>query len=93
MFNKISAWISALGQSMQFVAWWAHVGAANLVVSHCGSHMLLAAIIVTIAGAIKEFVFDAKYETNPPQTMLDNIEDFSGWVVGAWLPVVWGLVN
>ena len=82
ILSTLSSWVSKLGQSMQFVAFWAHFGVAALVVEHM-PHKLLAVVIVAALAAVKEFWYDAKYETNPPQTFLDNLEDWLGWTLGA----------
>jgi hypothetical protein len=74
--------IAALGQNIQFVAFWAHLGVAALIVENL-PHPLIALLTITFVACGKEFYFDAKYETNPPQTFLDNLEDLAGWFVGA----------
>jgi len=84
--GTITKWISALGQSIQFVAWWAHFGVAALICGHVGkSDPLWTLIVVVVAAALKEFVYDAHFETDPVQTAADNWQDFSGWVAGAVL--------
>jgi len=84
ILSTLSSWVSKLGQSMQFVAFWAHFGVAALVVEHTPHHSLMVGIVAALA-AVKEFWYDAKYETNPPQTFLDNLEDWLGWTLGAIL--------
>ena len=74
--------IANIGQNIQFVAFWAHFGVAALVVEHSPWPWATCALIVVVAG-LKEFWFDATYEKNPPQTFLDNFEDWIGWGVGA----------
>ena len=87
--RSIINFITGLGQSIQFVAFAAHFFAAGylmmLVAFLCPSWLLWIALGITGLAAVKEYVFDAKYELNPPQTFLDNTEDFSGWVAGAWI--------
>jgi hypothetical protein len=82
ILSTLSSWISKIGQSIQFVAFWAHFGVAALIVEHTPHHLLTAVAISALA-VVKEFYYDAKYETNPPQTFLDNFEDLLGWVLGA----------
>jgi hypothetical protein len=48
------------------------------------SEILTVTLGITGFAAVKEFVYDAKYELNPPQTFLDNLEDFVTYVLGAW---------
>ena len=77
-------WIAKLGQSIQFVAFFAHAGVAALVVEHSTWPQTTAIGILVLAG-IKEFWFDAKYETSPRQTFYDNLGDFAGYLAGAGL--------
>lgn len=83
--NKVTSWISALGQSIQFCAFFAHFGIAALVAEHVWcSHSLWILILIVVAAGIKEFYFDATYETAPKQTFTDNLEDFLGWTCGGF---------
>lgn len=82
ILSTLSSWVSKIGQSIQFVAFWAHFGVAALIVEHTPHHFLVASIVSALA-AVKEFWYDANYETNPPQTFLDNFEDWLGWTLGA----------
>lgn len=84
--NKVSSFIASTGQNIQFVAFFAHFFTAAYIVSrfHGDSRIALFGVIVVVA-AIKEYVFDARDELNPPQTFLDNTEDFLGWSLGAAL--------
>jgi hypothetical protein len=77
--------IAKLGQNIQFVAACAHFFFAGYLVLLFPSHALLVAVGITVYASIKEFVFDARYESNPPQTWTDDIEDFAGYVAGAWV--------
>lgn len=81
--------VASLGQNIQFVAACAHFFAAAYAISHLPIHLrIYAACAVTVAAAIKEFWFDAKYEKNPPQTFMDNLQDFASWTAGAWMGVL-----
>ncbi|HKM83867.1 MAG TPA: hypothetical protein VJY15_23290, partial [Candidatus Acidoferrum sp.] len=82
--SRITTWIAGLGKNIQFVAFFAHLGVAALVVELIPFH-LYAKLAVLVAGAVKEFYFDAKYETDPPQSFADNLEDWFGWAIGAAL--------
>lgn len=86
VMKKLSAWVAALGQNMQFVAFWAHFGVGALVVIVSGPRAALYVMLAVIGlGAVKEFVFDMLYEQKPPQTWADSFEDFFGWFLGAML--------
>ena len=96
LFAKIFAWIknipariALIGQSIQFVAFFAHAGVGAFAVEHL-PHRVVAGGILILAGAIKEFVFDAREEVNPPQTFMDNLQDFGGWLTGAVLGMMFG---
>jgi hypothetical protein len=51
-------------------------------------HKLLFAIGMLIYAAFKEFVIDVHLETNPPQTYLNGLRDFSGYVAGV-IVAIW----
>jgi hypothetical protein len=78
--------VAKLGQNIQFVAFWAHFGVAALAVGHL-PHPWLAFVIIALAAGVKEFWFDAKYESNPPQTFMDGLEDWIGWAAGAFVGI------
>ena len=84
-------WLATIGQNIQFVAFWAHLGVAGLVTIlfyHFTKYGSYISISIVIGAFIKEYYFDAKYEKNPPQSFLDNTEDFAGWAFGVligWL--------
>lgn len=86
-------WLAALGQNAQFVAFFAHLGAAEILTvlafrfTRFGPEVVA---LIILGAAIKEFYFDAKYEKNPPQTFKDNLQDFVGWALG---PVVGWLLR
>ena len=81
---SIAKWIANLGQNIQFVAFAAHLGIAALIVEHMPQPFYIMLAVFVVAG-IKEFVFDARYEKNPPQTFTDNMQDWLGYAVGAGL--------
>lgn len=78
--------ISALGQNIQFVAFFAHAGVSYFIIDVASDSckMPLALLIIVLAG-IKEFYFDARFEKDPPQTFWDNLEDWLGWSLGVIL--------
>ena len=79
--NKITSFIATLGTNPIWIAANAHFWFAAFLMHVTHNFYLLAAIVV--AAAIKEFWFDAKYETDPVQTNFDNWTDFAGYVGGA----------
>jgi hypothetical protein len=80
--------IADVGQNPVFVAFMAHAGFGYAVVlttwAGTGSlhPTLVAAAAMTLAAAIKEFWFDARFEMHPPQTFKDNFTDFIGYAAG-----------
>lgn len=76
--------IAKLGENPAFIAFNAHCWFAFSAVYVAGAHGydLEAAALGFVLAAAKEFWFDATYETNPPQTFDDNIEDFAGYLAG-----------
>ena len=82
---QLVQWIAAFGQNIQAVAACAHFFAAGYLIFLFSGHALWAAVGITVYAAVKEFWFDAHYEANPPQTTLDNFEDFAGYAAGAWI--------
>jgi hypothetical protein len=67
------------------VAACAHFFAAGYLVLLFPSHALWIAVGITAYAAVKEFFFDARYEEDPPQTWQDDLQDFAGYVAGAWV--------
>jgi hypothetical protein len=88
MWIKLSGAISAFGQNIQAVAACAHFFAAGYLVFLVRDYPFCTAILITVYAGLKEFWYDANYEKNPPQTAIDNVEDFAGYVVGAWVTVL-----
>lgn len=79
--NKLYQLIAKLGQNANFVAFMAHSGIAATVLLATKGNLWVAIGALIVAG-IKEFYFDMKYETTPPQTFTDSLEDFVGYFVG-----------
>ena len=83
--RSLAKWVADTGQSIQFVAFWAHFGMAALVVEHLSRTLPgLTLTAVVVLGGLKEFIFDADEETMPPQTFMDNFQDWLGWTAGAF---------
>jgi len=80
--NKLSQFVATIGQSIQFCAGCAHFFCAAYVVSHSGHYRWWVAGVFVVGGAIKE-TWDNFNESDPPQTIMDGIEDWAGWVLGA----------
>ena len=87
MWSKFTAWVAALGQNQQFLGFVSHAATAALIVQNL-PHPFIIGLVIIIIGGVKEFYFDAVYETTPKQTEMNNLEDFFGWVFGATLGCV-----
>ncbi|MDE2022277.1 MAG: hypothetical protein KGI71_05205 [Patescibacteria group bacterium] len=84
--------IARLGQNEAFVAFMAHCwfAFAFVYVPVAKWHLSLGIFVLAgvIGAGIKEFAFDARYETNPPQTFEDDLTDFTGYCVGILLAII-----
>ncbi len=85
LWQWIAEHVANIGQSIQFVAFWAHLGVGAILTRIAIKHDLhpeWVLLAIVIGGAIKEYWFDAREEKDPPQTFWDNTEDFVGWLLG-----------
>lgn len=83
---SLAAFVARIGTNMQFVAFNAHWGVTYALLSMLAHAIPTAsiwpgALVVLIAAAVKEFWFDATYES-PKQSFADNLEDFAGYAAG-----------
>lgn len=88
---SLSQFIARTGENQTFVTFNAHCWFAFSLVSvwHVGfAERIGLAIACTLAAIGKEFWFDLHYETTPPQTILDSLRDFSGYMSGIVLAVL-----
>lgn len=77
----ISKWIAKIGENPKFIAFMAHSGfACSVVLAFKGKWWIVVAGIML--ALIKEFYWDRKFEQTPPQTFLDSLDDFTGYMVG-----------
>lgn len=79
--------VAKIGQNPTFIAFNAHCWFAYAIVYTLPWHAALALGVVA-AAAVKEFWFDAHYETNPPQTAVDNLTDWLGYCFGVLLAML-----
>lgn len=85
--------IAKLGENLNFIAFMAHAGYAFFCMAmftlHLHFYLIPSLGFLTASAVLKEFWFDLKYETNPPQTWKDSALDFIGYgtgiAAGAWL--------
>ena len=79
---SLSSFIAKTGTNPDFIAFNAHMWFAYAVVFT--AHVPFAAAVMLAGAAVKEFWFDATYES-PKQTFKDNALDFLGYATGAGL--------
>jgi hypothetical protein len=83
--------IARLGQSPGFVTAMAHAWFAYAVIATCahfGLTLWIAAPAAVMLAAAKEYGFDLKYETNPPQTVVESTQDFIEYLAGIVLAML-----
>lgn len=76
-----------IGENQKFVLFMAHAGVAFGVLEYFKVTPLSVAIAITIT-ALKEFWYDMSFETNPPQTFQDSLEDWSEYILGIFTAVI-----
>ena len=89
--TSIAAQIGKIGENPAFVTAMAHCWFAFAVLAAAARYgiTLWVAVpaFVLLAGA-KEFIFDLKFETTPPQTVFSSGEDFAEYMLGVALAVL-----
>ncbi|HQT76826.1 MAG TPA: hypothetical protein PLD10_07210 [Rhodopila sp.] len=83
--------IAKLGQSQVFVTAMAHAWFAYAVIAtsaHFGLSLWIAAPAAVAIAAGKEYWFDLRYETKPPQTVIESTQDFIEYLAGIALAVI-----
>lgn len=82
--------IAKLGQSPVFVTAMAHAWFAYAVIAtsaHFGLTLWVATPVALLLVAGKEYWFDLRYETKPPQTVIESTQDFVEYLAGIALAV------
>jgi len=78
---SVTSFVARVGSNPTWIAANAHFWFAFSLVQL--SHGVGTVAVIAAVAAVKEFVFDRLYEHDPPQTTLDNVEDFFGYLLGA----------
>lgn len=84
---SLASFIAETGENENFVAFMAHSGFAFFVMTLGHGSLTVAAVCTGLALA-KEYGFDLRYETNPPQTVKDSTLDFIGYLTGIVLGII-----
>jgi len=82
---SLKTFISGVGTNPNFIAWNAHWGFGFfVVVAGVHTHVPLWWIVsfFTVLFGFKEFWFDKHFELAPPQSFVDNLIDFLGYMTG-----------
>jgi hypothetical protein len=99
LWARIGKWLtehSKFMNELDFLAGMAHVAWAYGIVLTTmfvsGQLRLTAEISIGLVlfAAAKEFIYDANFEKDPPQTFKDNMQDFCGYLGGlalAWIAI------
>ncbi len=83
--------IAKLGQSQVFVTAMAHAWFAYAVIATCvhfGINVWLLILPCVLIAAGKEYWFDLRYETKPPQTVIESTQDFLEYLAGIALALI-----
>ncbi len=83
--KSIAAQIGKIGENPAFVTAMAHMWFAFSVLAvaaRYGITLWVAVPLFVVLAAAKEFVFDLKFETTPPQTVFTSAEDFAEYMLG-----------
>ena len=83
---NLQQWIAKIGENPNFIAFMAHAGVAGFLLM-CVPYTWFALALLTLA-VIKEFWFDLKYETTPPQTWENSLLDLAGYGFGLILATI-----
>lgn len=79
---SIAQIIADIGESPTFVAFAAHAFFAAWILDRAAAHCWIAAGVILVVAAWKEFYQDIRFERFPPQTYADGAGDFAGYVAG-----------
>lgn len=82
---SLSSRIASIGENVNFVAFMAHSGFAffvMIVAWLAGAPLGVTAGFCVVLALMKEFWFDLRYETTPPQTVWNSMLDFIGYMTG-----------
>lgn len=81
----VSRFIAGTGEQPAFIAAAGHSGWAFIFTTatvHLGAPPLPTLITWALIFALKEFWFDLRSERFPPQTLLDSVDDYAGYLLG-----------
>ena len=84
--NALTTLIAKIGTNPTFIAANAHCWFAFAIVTIVMPHWVMVPAVAIPTAALKEFWFDATYES-PHQTFMDNLEDFGGYMLGILLGI------
>jgi hypothetical protein len=85
---------SRIAESPTFIALNAHCWFAFAVVAialRFHANLLAVLFIAVPLAAFKEFYIDLKYESDPPQTLADSVDDFCGYMTGFIIGAVYAI--
>jgi ABC-type uncharacterized transport system permease subunit len=80
--------IATIGVNPYFIAFNAHCWFAFAIMTFAHNLSWWAFGVCVLLAGVKEFWFDAHYET-PKQTFMDNFTDFLGYLTGLLIGALW----
>ncbi len=90
-WRNIAAQVGKIGETPAFITAMAHMWfafSALAIAARYGLTLWVAVPVFVVLAAGKEFVFDLKFETTPPQTVFMSAEDFAEYMLGVLLSIV-----
>ncbi len=90
-WRNLAAQVGKIGEMPAFITAMAHCWFAFsflAVAARYGLTLWVAAPLFVALAAAKEFFFDLKFETTPPQTIFSSAEDFAEYMLGVLLSIV-----
>jgi hypothetical protein len=85
LLTKLRSLIATVGVNPNWIAFNAHCW-FSYAVAFTFPHLFVWIPMALVAG-VKEFYFDKHFES-PPQTFIDNVEDFAGYMTGLGLAIL-----
>ena len=85
LLRTVAAEVAKVGETPNFITAMAHMWfacSALLILAHYGLTLWIGAPLCVALAAGKEFWFDLRYETTPPQTVFMSAADFAEYLAG-----------
>ena len=90
-WRNLAAQAGKIGEMPAFITAMAHCWFAFSVLAVAARYGLtfwVAVPVFVLLAAVKEFWFDLRFETTPPQTIFSSTEDFAEYLLGVVLAIL-----